>query len=497
MRAPNLTGALRSNMVGEVALRLPQLVFDGLAARLLIPSEFGVLTGFRMLLQLTPYLPSIATSGLDLRYSGLIGAGDAISARQVAGTAWLLVLLATAAQLLALGVGLGSPVLREALSPGASREQYGFILVAVATQGVYVFLVSHLRNQLKFTAVNSALLVGNAIALFVLVLMISRLRVTAAIIAYALSMLVAVALWSRRVDLEMPMRSVFQREGWFLLQLGGPLLLIGFAFDSVRLLTRWVVGQQFGTEGLGFLGVAYMVSGVVYLMGTSASRVMVQFMARAEGERITHEEQIRHFFMAPALGVLSIVAGATITIYLASQVLLPLWAPAQAGALPLLRPALYGAMLLTMSFLYMTLFRAQQRFRLLAVSTFAAFLILGGFLCGVYVLRLDLYWYVISEAASFSLLLALLSVMTHRTVSINQRPFILTTFAVIGMTAFGLELGSYLAERTATNRFCALSIECAASLGTAIFWVPLVFRTRRALNGVAKGEGLNMSTTTA
>jgi O-antigen/teichoic acid export membrane protein len=482
MRASSLTKALKGNFIGEVAIRLPQLVFDGLAARILSPKEFGALTGLRILLQMTPYLPSIATSGLDLRYSRLVGAGDSKGARQAAGTAWVIVICATAVQLSLLTIGLSSSGLRTLLAPGVTRNEYAIFLFAVLIQGPYVFLVSHLRNQLKFAAVNAALLIGNVTALLVLVVALPRLRPAAAVLALTVNMFLAVVLWSRRFDIEMPTRSIFLSEGSRLLLLGSPLLVIGFAFDSVRLLTRWVVGQRFGSEELGFLGVAYMISGVVYLVGTSASRVMIQFMARAHGERVTQAQQLHQLFHAPALGVLSLSAIATVGISVTCQALLPLWAPAQVGALPLLRPTLYSAMLLTMSFLYMTLLRAQQRFRVLALSTTAAFLILGALLGIVHFLGLSLYWYALSEVASFGLLLAFLSVFTQRGIATDQLPFTLTVFVVVAMTALGLEFGEYVAGSTGENPLGKLSIELLVSSSAALVWVPLVLRMRRGLN---------------
>lgn len=406
-----LYGALAGNFIAEAAQKLPQFLWSFWLARSLSKFDFGVWTGFVVLMQVTPYLFGLTLSGLDIRYSNLVGAGNVRDARLTAGVARQTTLLLGAVTIAIMSIGLVSDGFRGRIAPGSEPRHLALFLLYLAIQANYAFLGTHLRNRLDFRRVNVAILLGNVVALAVMVSLAHRLGIVACLVAIVTQVSVGVLLWWRHAEYDIPDRSRFVEEARALVRLGGVVLLSGALFDSLRLVTRYFVSQTVGVEALGTYGVCYIASGAVMLGGTSGSRVLIQYLARAEGAAVGVRTVFRRMILLPSVAV-GIVAGLSAAFgWAAASVILPHWAPQQASALLYMRPAIYTGIFVSAIFVLLTVLRARQQFTQIYFACGAGLVLQICFLAAASYWVRSLGAMVIAESLTFALVLAGLATM--------------------------------------------------------------------------------------
>ncbi|MGH7439763.1 MAG: hypothetical protein ACRENE_29075 [Polyangiaceae bacterium] len=481
-RSPKLWGALAGNFLAEATLRIPAFIWDAWAARRLTKREFGVWIGFRLILQVTPYFQGLTLFGLDLRYSHLVGAGEYEKARRTAGAALISTTLCTSLLLLLLSPGLIFEKVRNAMVPGSAPAQIALLMGIAFAQTFYAVVGTHLRNRLRFHAMNLGLLFGNTVGMAVLFLLLPSLRVYGCLIAFSVMVLVCTLSWLRHIDLVIPDRHQIWSEFRELAKLGLPLIAAGGVLDGLRLLGRWFVAHSRGVEALGTYGVAYVFSGIVFLAGTSSSRVLVQFMGRAEGAKLSREFQAVRYLFAPGLAVAAVGSLSASLVWVGAQWFLPWWAPAQAAALVVLRPAIYGALPFSVAYLYMTLLRAQGRLRELIVVTGGTFVGYVVALGAVAAAAASLRTFVTTEATGFAVVAVVLVGWTGQSLGSRRWWFLGILVTIFGATVLGMEIGTRAAVGAQTP-LRGVGIQLACNFLALAVWGPVAWLALRRLLG--------------
>lgn len=459
MNRPPLFRALAGNLVGEVVLRLPTLVWDVFAARRLSKFDFGVWIAFRLVLAIVQYPIGASLYGLDLRYSELVGAEQPRAARQMAGAAFFASTVGGALIALVLLLGVPSPRLRHAIVPGASAGQIACFASALILLGLQAAIGTHLRNRLKFAEMNVGLLVGHAAGLLTLVALINRYGVYACILGYAATLVASAIYWRRFIEIELPAAPLIRSHTIELCGLGVPLVIAGVLFDGLRVGGRWVVGHTAGVEVLGAYGTAYVFSGVVFLAGTASSRVLIQFLGRAEGARMPREQQLVDFVYVPGLAVAGVSCLAAVAAWIAAQVVIPWFMPKQVLALTVIRPAIYGSLPYAVAYLYITTLRAQRRFRELYLVIVATLVVYIASLIGVASLHASLWWYVATESVTFGGLLVVLVILVGRQSGAGRWAFLGTVAVMFGTTIGAMELASAVVRDMSASLWARLGAQ--------------------------------------
>jgi O-antigen/teichoic acid export membrane protein len=479
-RQSGLWGSLAGNFVAEAFLRIPSFIWDAWAARKLSRFEFGVWIGFRLLLQVTPYVQGVTLFGLDLRYSHLVGASQDDHARETAGSALIATVLFTMGLVLLLLPGLVSGTVLNALVPGATRGQLGVLIGIITTQTFYAVIGTHLRNRLRFNSMNLGLVIGNTAGLAALFVLLPSLRVYGCLFAFSITVVTCTLSWLRHVDLKIPTRNVFWTELKELTKLGLPLVVAGAVLDGLRLIGRWFVSHTNGVEALGTYGAAYLFGGIVFLAGTSSSRVLVQFMGRAEGARVSRDVQAVRFLFIPGLAVAAVASVSAVAVWILAQAFLPWWAPRQAAALGVIRPAIYGSLPFAIAFLYMTLLRAQGRLRELNLATGGTFVFYVVILGAVAAKHASLWAFVSTEAACFAILAIVLIGWTGRSLGTARWRFLGTLLVVFGATILSIEVGTRASHGAGSLLTHSLIQAMFGVVGVAL-WGPLAWRSARRM----------------
>lgn len=472
--------SLTGNYVTEIMLRIPQLAWDIWATRILSKYEFGVWVGFRLMLQIIPYFRDVFLVGLDIRYSHIIGSGDRQKAREIAAIAGGATIAASLIICSMLFMGLFYEKYRWLITPGSNKMEFIIFIFIILLQGIYSFFVTHLRNQLLFSSVNFGILLGNIVSLCILFFVLPEYRVTGALAAFCIGMTISLVPWFRHLDIAKMNFENSLLEVRTLLKIGFALVVSGLAFDLLRVITRWSISQSIGLEALGNYGTAFIFAGAVFLAGTSSSRVIIQFVGRSRGANENKEEQIKLYLFYPGIAIAAVSAITGAVVWVGAHIFLPWWAPQQIGTLSILRPAIYGAFFLAISYLGVTILRGQEKIReiymysLIMICIQVALLILLSFL------EADLWWYLLSEAATFCILMIfLIKAITSNCLQLRKQ-FAKYIFGIFVTSILGIEISAKLSGifiNLPPKQSVGLEIICILLFYSAWMW-PIYSRLR-------------------
>ncbi|MCX7410232.1 MAG: hypothetical protein NTZ32_19310 [Planctomycetales bacterium] len=467
----SLARSMGSNLLGEAVLRIPQLMVDLILAQTLQVFEFGVLIGLRTLLQLVSFLGDVPLVALDVRYAQYVGAGDLERSRLLAGSAFVATMVLSIASVIVIAAGLSTAEIRSALSPGASVSQCMALLGLVVLQGAYSFLVTHMRNRLKFNLTNITLLTTNAIYVGLILYLVPEWRVHGALFAFGLCQLSCIAVWSFQTDFAFGNCRRQLSDLFELCQMGIGFAAVGMMMTWLRLMSRPAIAYECGVESLGVFGVASVFAGAALFAGGSTARVIVQLAARAEGAMTSRAEQAIRFGFVPGVWVTGISCIACSIVAGGGEFLLPYLSNQHAAIEPLLLPVCIAGVLHSLvGFLSSTL-RAQCRQRELFTITACVLLIYSVLLATGCLLDMPLWCFPCLESIAVVAFVALLVRQLEAPVEERWR-FIRITGLMLFLTISANQIGVISGEYFCLSKWLHGVVSIGCGLIAVLLWLP-------------------------
>jgi O-antigen/teichoic acid export membrane protein len=478
IRTSSFSSAMGSNIVGEVLIRIPQLIVDLWLMRLLTISQFGVWIGLRTMLQFTTFFGSIPLVALDVHYGQRTGAMQLDSARALAGSAFVGSGLFSFASLLVMLMGVMSSDVRGLFCPGATQSECLVLVAVVCFQSVYLFLLTHVRNQLRFTEANVTSIASNALYLVLVVALVPRWQVNGAMSAFGASLLFCLVAWARLVDVRFGTWREQFNDCLELCRSGFSLAIVGLMMTSLRLMTRPVVAQELGVDALGIYGMASVFGGLAMFLGGASSRVALQFCARAEGAQIDRAAQSLRFGLSPSLWVAGACCLAGTAVVGAGECLLPIFADRHEELRMVLRPLCIGAAVHAIAAMLSSTFRAQSRQGELIGWTGAAMLIQAGLLALASRVNAPLWCYAVCDSVTLLAYSALL-VCKMEVPREERRRFLAMIGWMLLLTTIGNEVASFANQSAGTAMGTKIIVSGLCGLFAAVFWMPFAWRLSR------------------
>ena len=268
--------SVRSNLIGEFGVQAARIGGLILLARLLLPTDFGIL---RVLVAITLFATMITTIGLP---EALIQRAELTEDHEATGW-WMSLGMALTT---AVAMYFGAPLIARVMAMPPLAQFIRLLSIPISLSGITVIANARLRRRLQFTAIATADVlaemgfVATAIALFAMGYARWSLAggLAARVFIQTLTLSIVERYWPRRI----PTMAVARDLMGFASPVLGARLLVVLAGNADYLM----VGRLLGTSALGFYGMAWdLLRFIPDRLYSVVGRVTLPAFCRLQGDR--------------------------------------------------------------------------------------------------------------------------------------------------------------------------------------------------------------------
>jgi O-antigen/teichoic acid export membrane protein len=305
-------------------------------ARLLGPSDFGILNGVSLVLVYGAYmeLGALSTMGRDLPY--YYGKGDMEKALAIEGAARRTTIFG--ALVAAVFVIAFSFLPCHSFKMALGLQAMAVVLIL---QNIYTYHRTLLRSNNCFSELSQQQILLAAVSLVLAVLFAFYLgfegRLVAAILAQAV-----ILLYALRRDPWMSVPRFSFSEVWSVIRVGLPILMSGFILSLLATVDRLMVITFLGEKQLGYFGLALLLTSAVTLIPAMVNQVLYPRITHQYGSSGNNVEVLRTFVLTPPAilsALLPILIG---TLYLSLPLIISVLLPAYMPGIKAARIVIVG-----------------------------------------------------------------------------------------------------------------------------------------------------------
>ena len=290
-------------------------------ARLLGPSDFGILNGVALVLVYGAYmeLGALSAMGRDLPY--YYGKGDIKKAAALEGAARRTTIFGALVAALFIIAFSFLPTFSSKMTMGLQA-----MAVVLILQQAYTYHIAVLRSHNRFREAGQQQVLFALVSLLLSILFVLYLgfkgRLVAAILSQAVILLYALC---RNPWIAVPKLNL--SEVWSVIRVGLPILMSGFVLSLLATIDRLMVITFLGETQLGYFGLAILLTSAIILIPARASQVLYPRITHQFGNSGNNVEALRAFVLTPPAilsALLPILIGALyLSLPIVINVLLP------------------------------------------------------------------------------------------------------------------------------------------------------------------------------